>query len=170
MMDEFSQELNQLLVSTYRDIGKLEEGMLHSVSGMEVSISELHMLEAVGENRDRGMLVCELAQRMQLTPPTVTVAINKLALKGYVTKTRSTLDKRSVIVNLTRMGKKVNAAHRYFHEQMVRNIEKLLSPAEREGMLRGMQQLNLFFQNALDELAQKDDAGREQPNPEAERM
>ncbi|HPR77473.1 MAG TPA: hypothetical protein PLR69_02640, partial [Candidatus Limiplasma sp.] len=65
-MDEFSQELNRLLVSTYRDVGKLEEGMLHSVSGMEVSIGELHLLEAIGENRERGMVVCELAERMEL--------------------------------------------------------------------------------------------------------
>lgn len=169
-MDEFSQELNQLLVCTYRDIGKLEAGMLHSVSGMEVSIGELHLLEAIGESKDKGVLVCELAQRMELTPPTVTVAINKLALKGYVLKTKSTVDKRSVIVTLTRMGKKVNAAHRYFHEQMVRNIEKLLSPMEREGMLHGMQQLNVFFQNALAELELKDSEEAQQPNPQAERM
>ena len=163
-MDEFSQELNRLLVSTYRDVGKLEEGMLHSVSGMEVSIGELHLLEAIGENRERGMLVCELAQRMELTPPTVTVAINKLMYKGYVQKTKSTLDKRSVIVTLTRTGKKINAAHRYFHEQMVRNIEKLLSPEEREGMLRGMQSLNTFFKTALADLERKDEA----KNPSAE--
>ena len=169
-MDEFSQELNQLLVSTYRDIGKLEEGMLHSVSGMEVSITELHMLEAIGEGRDKGIVICELAQRMDLTPPTVTVAVNKLALKGYALKTKSTVDKRSVIVTLTRLGKKVNAAHRYFHEQMVRNIEKLLSPAEREGMLHGMQQLNAFFQNALAEMEQKDREAEPLPNSQAERM
>ena len=168
-MDEFSQELNQLLVSTYRDIGKLEAGMLHSVSGMEVSITELHLLEAIGESRDKGVVICELAQRMDLTPPTVTVAINKLVLKGYVVKTKSTVDKRSVIVTLTRLGKKVNAAHRYFHEQMVRNIEKLLSPAERDGMLRGIQQLNVFFQNALTEMEQKD-ADDQQPSIQAERM
>ena len=106
---------------------------------------------------------------MELTPPTVTVAINKLVLKGYVVKTKSTVDKRSVIVTLTRLGKKVNAAHRYFHEQMVRNIEKLLSPAEREGMLRGMQQLNVFFQDALTEMEQKD-AEAPQPNTQAERV
>ena len=168
-MDEFSRELNQLLVSTYRDIGKLEAGMLHSVSGMEVSITELHLLEAIGESRDKGVVICELAQRMDLTPPTVTVAINKLVLKGYVVKTKSTVDKRSVIVTLTRLGKKVNAAHRYFHEQMVRNIEKLLSPAERDGMLRGIQQLNVFFQNALTEMEQKD-ADDQQPGMQAERM
>ena len=168
-MDDFSRELNQLLVCTYRDVGKLEEGMLHSVSGMEVSIGELHLMEAIGESKDRGLLVCELAQRVDLTPPTVTVAINKLALKGYVLKTKSMVDKRSVIVTLTRTGKKVNAAHRYFHEQMVRNIEKLLSPAEREGMLRGMQTLNNFFRNALGEMERKDDA-RAQADLEAERV
>ncbi len=169
-MDEFSRELNQLLVCTYRDVGKLEEGMLHSVSGMEVSIGELHLMEAIGEAKDRGLLICELAQRVELTPPTVTVAINKLALKGYVLKTKSTQDKRSVIVTLTRMGKKVNAAHRYFHEQMVRNIEKLLSPAEREGMLRGMQTLNCFFHDALEEIERKDRDAETEPGMQAERM
>ena len=169
-MDEFSRELNQLLVCTYRDVGKLEEGMLHSVSGMEVSIGELHLMEAICEAKDRGLLICELAQRVELTPPTVTVAINKLALKGYVLKTKSTQDKRSVIVTLTRMGKKVNAAHRYFHEQMVRNIEKLLSPAEREGMLRGMQTLNCFFHDALEEIERKDRDAETEPGMQAERM
>lgn len=168
-MDEFSRELNQLLVCTYRNVGKLEEGMLHSVSGLDVSIGELHLMEAIGESKDKGVLICELAQRMELTPPTVTVAVNKLALKGYVLKTKSLLDKRSVIVTLTRMGKKVNAAHRYFHEQMVRNIEKLLEPAEREGMLHGMQMLNQFFQNALAELHDKDDDA-EQQSVNAERV
>lgn len=169
-MDEFSRELNQLLVCTYRDVGKLEEGMLHSVSGMEVSIGELHLMEAIGETKDRGLLICELAQRVELTPPTVTVAINKLALKGYVLKTKSTQDKRSVIVTLTRLGKKVNAAHRYFHEQMVRNIEKLLTPAEREGMLRGMQTLNCFFHDALEGMERKDRDAETEPGMQAERM
>ena len=169
-MDEFSRELNQLLVCTYRDVGKLEEGMLHSVSGMEVSIGELHLLEVVGESKDKGVLICELAQRMELTPPTVTVAINKLASKGYVLKTRSTVDKRSVIVTLTRMGKKVNAAHRYFHQQMVRNIEKLLSPGEREGMLHGMQTLNRFFRNALEEMEHREPQPEPQTQAQAERM
>ncbi|MCE5344117.1 MAG: MarR family transcriptional regulator [Eubacteriales bacterium] len=155
-MDEFSQQLNQLLMSTYRDVGKLEEGMLHSVSGMDVSIGELHLLEAIGENRERGVLLCELAQRVELTPPTVTVAVNKLAFKGYVQKTRSTQDKRSIIVTLTRLGKKINAAHRYFHEQMVRSIERLLSIDEREGLLHGMRSLNAFFKDALIDQERKD--------------
>ena len=150
-MDEFSRELNQLLVKTYRDVGKLEAGMLHTFHGTELSIGELHMLEAIGEHKEQGVLICELAQRMELTPPTVTVAVNKLAAKDFVVKTRSQSDKRSVIVTLTKAGRKVNAAHRYFHEQMVRSIEKLLSPEERDGMLHGMRTLNAYFNNAVEE-------------------
>ena len=169
-MDEFSRELNQLLVCTYRDVGKLEEGMLHSLDGSEVSIGELHLMETIGACKDKGVLICELAQRMELTPPTVTVAINKLAQKGYVVKTKSTVDKRSVIVTLTRAGKRVNAAHRYFHEQMVRNIEKLLTPSEREGMLRGMQTLNEFIKNALAEGSRRGQDGAAQPTTQTEGM
>ncbi len=161
-MEPFNRELNRLLVMAYRKINKLEEGILHSVSGMELSISEMHLLEAVGEKREGGIPLFELAQRMELSAPTVTVAVNKLSKKGFVNKSKSEKDKRSVIVELTRMGKKMNAAHRYFHEQMVRDIDRLLSPSEREGMLRGMEQLNRFFQEALDEMEQKKQLRREQ--------
>jgi len=161
-MEPFNRELNRLLVMAYRKINKLEEGILHSVSGMELSISEMHLLEAVGEKREGGIPLFELAQRMELSAPTVTVAVNKLSKKGFVNKSKSEKDKRSVIVELTRMGKKMNAAHRYFREQMVRDIDRLLSPSEREGMLRGMEQLNRFFQEALDEMEQKKQLRREQ--------
>lgn len=154
-MEAFDRELNQLLVTAYRKINKLEEGILHSVSGRDLSISEMHLLEAVGEKKGEGIPLYELAQRMELSPPTVTVAVNKLVKKGFVAKTKSEKDRRSVIVELTRPGKKMNAAHRYFHEQMVRDIDKLLTPTEREGLLKGMQQLNRFFQDALDDVEAK---------------
>ncbi len=154
-MDSFDRELNQLLVLAYRKVNKLEEGILHSMSGRELSISEMHLLEAVGEKKDEGIPLYELAQRMELSAPTVTVAVSKLVKKGFVIKSKSEKDKRSVIVELTRTGKKMNAAHRYFHEQMVRDINKLLNPEEREGLLRGIQQLNRFFQDALDDMEAK---------------
>ena len=167
-MEPFNRELNRLLVLAYRKINKLEEGILHSVSGMDLSISEMHLLEAVGECKGKGIPLYELAQRMDVSPPTVTVAINKLTKKGFVIKRKSETDKRSVIVELTRVGKRMNAAHRYFHEQMVRDIDKLLTPSEREGMLRGMEQLNRFFQDALDDMEAKKQQRRAQLQNESE--
>lgn len=154
-MDAFNHELNRLLVMAYRKIVMLEEEIINLISGMELTISEMHMLEAIGEKRQEGMPLYELAQTLNLSPPTVTVAINKLFKKGYVEKKKSEKDKRSVIVELTRMGKKMNAAHRYFHEQMVRDIDKLLLPPERDGLLRGMKALNRFFDNAFAEVEAK---------------
>jgi DNA-binding MarR family transcriptional regulator len=161
-MDAFNRELNRLLVMAYRKINKLEESILHSVSGMDLSISEMHLLEAVGDTGSGGIPLYELAQRMELSAPTVTVAINKLLKKGFVHKSKSEKDKRSVIVELSRMGKKMNAAHRYFHEQMVRDIDKLLTPVEREGLLRGIEMLNRFFQDALDDMELKKQRRRAQ--------
>ena len=154
-MDAFNQELNRLLVMAYRKIVMLEEEIINMISGMELTISEMHMLEAVDEKKDGGIPLYELAQNMGLSAPSVTVAINKLQKKGYVEKSKSEKDKRSVTVALTRMGKKMNAAHRYFHEQMVRDIDKLLLPSEREGLLRGIVALNRFFDNAFAEVEAK---------------
>ncbi|MBE0601983.1 MAG: MarR family transcriptional regulator [Firmicutes bacterium] len=159
-MDAFNQELNRLLVMAYRKIVMLEEDIINLISGMELSISEMHMLEAVGEKKDEGVPLFELAQALRLSAPTVTVAINKLYKKGYVEKSKSETDKRSVIVVLTRMGKKMNAAHRYFHEQMVRDIDKLLLPPEREGLLRGIVALNRFFDDAFREVEAKKEERR----------
>ncbi len=159
-MDAFNQELNRLLVMAYRKIVMLEEDIINLISGMELSISEMHMLEAVGENKDEGIPLFELAQALRISAPTVTVAINKLQKKGYVEKSKSETDKRSVIVKLSRMGKKMNAAHRYFHEQMVRDIDRLLLPPEREGLLRGIVALNRFFDDAFEEVEAKKEARR----------
>ena len=69
----------------------------------------------------------------------------KLVKKGYVEKNRSQVDGRVVHIKLTREGRRANTAHRYFHTRMVRAIANGLSPEEQSAMLKGMQKLNLFF-------------------------
>ena len=153
-MDAFNRELNQLLVMAYRKINKLEEGILTSVSGMDLSIGEMHLLEAVGRKRIMACLYMNLHSAWSY--PAHGDRCRKQAFEKRICgKEQIRTDKRSVIVKLTRIGKKMDAAHRYFHEQMVRDIDKLLTPEERDGLLRGMKQLNLFFQNALDDLEAK---------------
>ncbi|WP_040471866.1 MarR family winged helix-turn-helix transcriptional regulator [Lentilactobacillus kisonensis] len=52
----------------------------------------------------------ELAEKLQISPPTITEFVNKLVKKDLVTKTRSQKDKRVVIVSLTGAGKHAVAA------------------------------------------------------------
>ena len=87
----------------------------------------------------------ELSERLRISPPSVTAAINKLVTKGYVEKEKSRKDGRMVHITLTKMGQKANLAHRYFHLRMVHSISKDLTEEEQAAMLKGMQKLNEFF-------------------------
>lgn len=143
-MDAFSRELNILLVDTFRSILKMEERMLKDGSGIDLSIHEMHVLEAVGQG-SRPRTISDIARDLDITLPSATIAINKLARKGYVEKSRGASDKRQVLVTLTRQGRKCNTAHEFFHQQMVRAISAGFSEEERSVLLAGMQKLNAFF-------------------------
>ncbi len=150
-MSLFEKELNDLLVQTYRSIGEMEEQMVCTSKQMNLSISEIHLLEAVGDTTEgeNGLTISEISEKLGISLPSVTAAINKLVKKGYVEKTRSQVDGRVVHVTLTKIGHKANTAHRYFHLSMVRAITRGLTDEEQAAMLKGMQKLNLFFEQKI---------------------
>ena len=77
MEERFADTLNELLVDTYRNVNKVEEAMLRSTSGLDLTISELHLIETVAQDGARGRTISQIAQRQELTLPSVTVAVNK---------------------------------------------------------------------------------------------
>ena len=87
-MNLFEHKLNELLVDTYRQISKIEEQAIHQTGRTDLSINELHLLEAVGKGSEKGRTISDLAQEQGITLPSVTAAVNKLAKKGYVEKSR----------------------------------------------------------------------------------
>ena len=101
-MKPFEEQLNEVIVDTYRSILRVEENILKRSDQTDLSISEIHMLEAVGKGKDRRRTISELAEVLNITLPSVTVAINKLMKKGYVEKVRGEEDGRIVYVSLTR--------------------------------------------------------------------
>lgn len=150
-MNEFSQELNALLVETFHAIMQVEEQMLHS-STLDLSIGELHMIEAIAKDRSQGKTIGDIAQEMDLSMPSVTIAINKLVKKGYVEKYRCQQDARRVFVKVTRQGVRADTAHRFFHEQMIRSVVKEITPAEQEVLLKGVKSLNHFFNHQAEQM------------------
>ncbi len=148
-MDPFSFELNELLVSTYREITRIEELVLRSLSKDTLSIAELHILDVVGRD---GCTVTEIAQSMAISMPSATIAVKKLEKKGYVTKEKDPEDARRVCIRLTLLGRRAEAAHRWFHRQMVHNVEKSFAPEERELLLHAIKEMNVFFKEKAKEL------------------
>ena len=151
-MDAFAAALNDLLVNTFHDILKLEEESLARFSANRLSINEMHLLEAIGKGGDGGRSITDIAKELSITLPSVTAAVNKLAKKGFVEKSKDASDKRLVIVLLTRDGRRAEASHRFFHRSMVNSASQGLSMEERQALLRGLENLHAFFK-AQQELA-----------------
>lgn len=148
-MKPFEEQLNEVIVDTYRSILRVEENILKRSDQTDLSISEIHMLEAVGKGKDRRRTISELAEILNITLPSVTVAINKLMKKGYVEKVRGEEDGRIVYVSLTRQGRRIDSAHRYFHESMVRSIIRDMTESEMQALYKGVMKLDTFLKEQL---------------------
>lgn len=143
-MNELSEKLNLMFQQTLRDINKLEEKMLHSFGPMKLSINEVHVIEAVGKGKE-GKTISELAESLNITMPSVTNAVKKLETNGYVEKVKCSSDGRSVRVILTKLGGKIDSAHRYFHKHMVMEVTQELNEEEQEKLLHAIEKLDNFF-------------------------
>ena len=148
-MDKRLEELNTLFVETFDAVLRVEEKSLKQVGGGELSIAEFHTLECIGGGEDGRRTVGEIAEALDVTVPTVTVCVNKLVKKGYVTKTRSEKDARVAIIELTREGRKMNRLHRFFHEQMMLTVESEFTDEELDFLFRCVRKLRAFFEDQL---------------------
>ena len=101
------------------------------------------MCALIGVNEK--ITVSEIASALGLSVPTITVALQKLEKKDFITKTPSSDDARRFLIGLTKNGKKIYRVHDLFHRKMVEEITKNLSDTEKEALLSGVKKLNDFF-------------------------
>ncbi|MFV0413144.1 MAG: MarR family winged helix-turn-helix transcriptional regulator [Oscillospiraceae bacterium] len=149
-MTSLENNLNTLLVKVYRSLEKLEEEMLRASKNIHLTINEIHMLEAIEESSKEGSAtISDISAYLDISLPSVTLAVNKLVRKGYVTKEKCGEDGRVVRVKLTREGHRAEHAHRYFHRAMVRSITQDLSEEERAALLMGVAKLDGFLEKNI---------------------
>jgi len=146
-MDAFAAALNDLLVNTFHSILKLEEESLSRIGAFPLSISEMHLLEAVGRGKDAGKSITDIAKELSVTLPSVTAAVNKLAKKGYLNKEKCENDRRMVFVRLSEEGRRAEASHRFFHRHMVNSASLDLKEDEKAALIRGLNNLHAFFRS-----------------------
>ena len=138
-------ELSAIIADTYSEIKIIEEKGLRRLGRGKLSIVEFHLLECINRGRSGMRTMGEIAEAMAVTLPTVTVAVNRLERKGYVTKERLDDDRRVIMVTLTDDGRRMDRLHTYFHEQMVFSIREEFTGEEMEYIYRLAGRLNLFF-------------------------
>ena len=133
-MEPNLETVNDYLVSVFNDILTIEESELKKSQFNDLSITEMHTIEAIGMYKKKTS--SEVAKELSITVGTLTVAINNLVKKGYVERLRSEDDRRVVKLGLTKKGKLLFRVHQHFHREMVKNILKGMEQEEEQALLR----------------------------------
>lgn len=111
------KRINEKLIRVYTDILRMEEVELKKSQFKDLSIKEMHTIDAIGIHTQPTS--SDVAKRLRVTKGTLTVAINNLVRKGYVERSQLDTDKRVVNLQLTRKGRLMYRAHQAFHQRMV---------------------------------------------------
>lgn len=134
---------NNLLVMLFNEILDVEQKALITGSFQEISINDMHILDAIGISEPKNMGT--VAKAMSVTMGTLTTAINSLVKKGYVTRVRSAEDKRVVLISLTDKGKAAYEKHAAFHQRMVQTVMEGFDNEELDLLAEAMQKLRSYF-------------------------
>ena len=144
---ESESVLNKLLVQLFRDILDIEEKWLQNSEFSDLSVTEIHVIEAISLDKERTM--SEVAYDLSITVGTLTTAINKLVKKGYVDRRRIEEDRRVVLVMLTDKGKEVFKYHEEFHNDMVKCTIDSFSKEEEIVLVSALKRVSEFFEECL---------------------
>lgn len=144
MRNEKEAILNRLLVQLFNDILHIEEKALKNTKFTNLSITEIHTIEAIGEEGNRTM--GEIAHDLRITVGTLTTAINRLIKKGYVERKRIEEDRRVVLVSLTEMGQEVFNTHSIFHKEMIDAILEAFKGEDLEVLTKILGKASRFFE------------------------
>jgi DNA-binding MarR family transcriptional regulator len=151
---EYARQLVDLLTSTYGSIDALEGELLKRGHGLDLSVSESHLLETVGRatlHTGVSISVSKIGLELGIKTPSATVAVNRMVKKGLLKKSRNPQDGRRVDVVLTHRGEAIYRLHAIFHQKMADNIAGDMTAEERRVLLAGLRRLDQFYAAAIEE-------------------
>ena len=135
--------INELLVELFNDVLQIEEYSLKNGPISDLSITEVHTIEAIGMFDENPM--SEIAQILKITVGSLTTAINKLIKKEYVQRKRIEEDRRVVLIKLTKKGKLAYRIHEKFHKDMVNTAIEGLDEEQEKILINALTEINVFF-------------------------
>ena len=97
MTAEQERYFKSFLDHMFDHIMDLEERALHHVGADDLSVRELHVLDAVGERMADGRnTMTGIADGLSIQVSSLTVAVNTLVRKGYLVRERENRDRRVI--------------------------------------------------------------------------
>ncbi|MBQ9736988.1 MAG: MarR family transcriptional regulator [Clostridia bacterium] len=138
--------LNTFFVYVFNQILSWEEQSFKEMGISEISLRELHVIEAVYSLKENGKnRMSEIAKYLAITPGSLTTAVNCLVKKGYLSRENLPEDRRVIMINPTDKAFRVNESHKQFHEKMIDSIEKYIDDESADAVIKTLEGLSGFF-------------------------
>ena len=134
--------INELIVDVFNHILSIESEVLKD-RGVKLSMTEVHVLEAIKNTEDPTM--GNVANKLRITMGTLTTSVNVLVKKEYVSRYRDENDRRKVYLELNDQARSVLVIHDEFHEEMVSSLLKDLNLDKDKILLKSFENISNYF-------------------------
>lgn len=144
--------LNDYFLHSALHLLTLEEQCLRKRCANDLSIRELHVIEAVAAlSSDTKNTMAEIARYLHLSPASLTTAVNVLVRKEYLIREYSAVDRRVIYVRLTEKGEEANRIYLDFEREMITEITKDIDEASADAMIAALMRLSEYLENGAGE-------------------
>ena len=137
------EQVNTFLVDIFGQINKLEQRALATGLNDDVSITEMHIMEKIGEAGSSRMT--DIARALDVTLATLTVACDRMQKKDLIERTRAEKDRRVAMVSLTPKGQAAWQYPEKFHHDLIDAALADLSEEEQNALSRALEKLREFL-------------------------
>jgi len=131
--------LTEIIARLSRLMGQEEEAAREQFNLTTLTLTQMHYMETISELGNPS--ITELATSLNLSKPTVKVAVDKLIERNYVLKVQSDDDRRSAHIHLTEKGKLINQMHDYAHKRIAEFMRSRLTGEEEESLARMLEKV-----------------------------
>ena len=144
--------LNDYFLHSLLHLISQEEQCLRRIGSPDLSIRELHVIEAAASLQSGSRsTMAEIARYLHLSPASLTTAVNVLVKKGYLDREYSPEDRRVIHVRLTEKGESANRTYLNFVRNMLCEIGKDLDETVADQMIETLLRLSDYLDHALEE-------------------
>ncbi|KJS48982.1 MarR family winged helix-turn-helix transcriptional regulator [Desulfosporosinus sp. BICA1-9] len=133
-----NEELTHELLAFFNGFSSWENSIVRS---SEVTVSEAHALEVLGENETMNMK--GLAQKLGVTTGTTTVTVDRLEKKNFARRESTKEDRRVNLISLTDIGRKAFEEHHDYHLRLTDQMTSTLSDDEIKQFLHILKKINV---------------------------
>ncbi|HEY8436853.1 MAG TPA: MarR family transcriptional regulator [Haloplasmataceae bacterium] len=133
----------QTKIQSYERILLKEKGIT------DVTANEVRILYMIGLSNNKSMK--EIANQLRITQGTLSIAVNTLVKKGYVIRTRHKMDKRVIILYLTRKSIQAIKAYTELYSELIIQLLNVFQEEKIKILERILEELNHILERELEE-------------------